>query len=84
MIATFLDLAKAFDTVNHDILLRKLEQYEIRRGLLLFKSYLSDRQQKVRIQNQMSEYKYVSCGVPQGTILGPLLFICERSIERYG
>ena len=76
MIATFLDLAKAFDTVNHDILLSKLERYGIRgKVLLLLKSYLSDRQQKVRIQNQISEYKYLSCGVPQGTILGPLLFI---------
>ena len=41
----------------------------------MIKSYLSDRQQKFRIQNQTSEYKYVSCGVSQGTILGPLLFI---------
>ena len=71
MIATFLDLVKAFDTVNHDILLSKLKRYGIRgKVLLLLKSYLSDRQQKVRIQNQTSEYKYLSCGVPQGTILG--------------
>ena len=76
MIATFLDLAKAFDTVNHDILLSKLERYGIRGKVLFFlKSYLSDRQQKVQIQNQTSEYIYLSCGVPQGTILGPLLFI---------
>ena len=76
IIATFLDLAKAFDTVNHDILLSKLERYGIRgKVLLLFKSYLSNRQQKVRIQNQTSEYKCVSCGVPQGTILEPVLFI---------
>ena len=80
MIATFLDLAKAFDTVNHDILLSKLERYGIRgKVLLLLKSYLSDRQQKVRIQNRTSEYKYVSCGVPQETILGPLLFILYMS-----
>ena len=76
MIDTFLDLVKAFDTVNHDILLSKLERYGIRgKVLLLLKSYLSDRKQKVLIQNQTSEYKYLSCGVPQGTILGPLLFI---------
>ena len=76
MIATFLDLVKAFGTVNHDILISKLERYGIRgKVLFLLKSYLSDRQQKVRIQNPTSEYKYLSCGVPQGTILGPLLFI---------
>ena len=76
MIATFLDLAKAFDTVNHNILLSKLERYGIRgKVLLLVKSYLSDKQQKIRIQNQTSKFKYLSYGVPQGTILGPLLFI---------
>ena len=76
MIATFLDLSKAFDTVNHDILLRKLNKYGIRGNVLdLFASYLFNRRQKVRLQNYTSKYRKISCGVPQGTILGPLLFI---------
>lgn len=72
----FLDLAKAFDTVDHEILLEKLECYGVR-GLTnkLFTSYLADRQQRVVINGQCSDYMTVNTGVPQGTILGPLLFI---------
>ena len=74
IIGTFLDLAKAFDTVN--ILLQKLERYGIRGNILqLMKSYLLDRQQKVRLQNESSDYGKITTGVPPGTVLGPLFFI---------
>ena len=72
----FLDFSKAFDTVNHDILLRKLEYYGIRGTQLeWFRSYLSLRPQKVDIGGVLSDQQIIQCGVPQGSILGPLLFI---------
>ena len=76
IIAVFLDLAKAFDTVNHIILLEKLDRYGIRSNALnLLTSYLLDRLQNVKINEYISPYKLITTGVPQGTILGPLQFI---------
>ena len=72
----FIDLKKAFDTVNHDILLLKLEHYGIRGGAYSwFKSYLSDRKQFVSLNGVDSNLKNISCGVTQGSVLGPLLFL---------
>ena len=72
----FIDLRKAFDTVDHKILLTKLEHLGIRGPVLqLFKSYLEDRKQFVVFGNSESPPQAVEIGVPQGSILGPLLFI---------
>ena len=75
-VAVFVDFQKAFDTVNHKILLRKLEHYGIR-GIAnkWFSSYLSNRQQYVSIGGTNSETKPMLHGVPQGSVLGPLLFL---------
>ena len=74
--AVFLDLSKAFDTVPHDILLQKLEHYGIRGiALNLMKSYLSNRKQFVSLDGNKSSTKEVSIGVPQGSVLDPLLFL---------
>ena len=75
-IGIFLDFSKAFDTINHGILLSKLSHYGIRgKALQWFTSYLSDRFQYVHVNSFDSSMKKIECGVPQGSLLGPLLFI---------
>ena len=74
--AIFLDLRKAFDFVNHDLLVAKLQMYGCSSSALLwFKSYLSDRRQCVNIAGTLSDTEVLKSGVPQGSILGPVLFL---------
>lgn len=74
-LGVFLDLKKAFDTVSHEILLKKLENIGIRGiALDLFRSYLCGRYQHTKVNNVISEKEIVNIGIPQGTVLGPVLF----------
>ena len=72
----FIDLKKALDTIDHEILLSNLELYGFKgASLKLFRDYLSDRTQVTVINNVNSETSFINCGVPQGSILSPLLFL---------
>ena len=73
--AIFLDLKKAFNLVNHNILLKKLSLYTANSPFVsLFKSYLELRSQSVYVNGEYSNEGIVRCGIPQGSILGPLVF----------
>ena len=76
-LGVFIDLSKAFDTADHKILLSKLETYGVKRNLLKwFENYLTNRKQYVQINNnEETTFENVICGVPQGSILGPFLFL---------
>ena len=82
-----IDLQKALDTINHEILLAELHAISFsEKKTAWFKSYLSDRGFKVNINNYFLDLSKISCGVPEGSILGPLLFllyvnmICPRTL----
>ena len=75
VIGIFIDFRNAFDTVNHDILLDKWECYGIRGHAKFFRSYLTNRRQYTLVNGIKLNFGYVNCGVPQRSVLGPLLFL---------
>ena len=86
----YLDFVKAFDSINHAILLAKLENMGVSKKIFLWiKSYLGKRNIRTKLNNNISSSKELLCGVPQGSILGPTLFLCyindlATSIKRMG
>ena len=73
--AILMDLSKAFDTINHELLIAKLEAYGFAHSALeIMHSYLSDRWQRTKVNTSFSTWKELLCGVPQGSVLGPILF----------
>ena len=75
-IGVFIDLSKAFDTVDHRILLKKLIHYGVNgNNIRWFESYLTNRKQFLSFNNKNTNFANITCGVPQGSILGPLLFL---------
>ena len=72
----FIDLSKAFDTVDHQILISKLNNYGVKgKNLSWFKSYLENRKQYLNYSNDVTNLAQIKCGVPQGSILGSLLLL---------
>ena len=83
VVMVLLDLQKAFDTVEHNILLMKLEAIGLKQDVVRwFSSYLTDRQQHVDVSGTLSSSSEIKCGIPQGSILEPLLFlICVNDMS---
>ena len=72
-----LDLSKAYDSISHSLLLHKLAELGLSENSINFiKSYLSDRKQRTKFQNCISDIETIKSGIPQGSILGPILFVC--------
>ena len=70
-----MDLSKAYDCVNHDLIIAKLEAYGVgENSLRLIQNYLSQRQQRIKVGSSFSEWLEIILGIPQGSILGPILF----------
>ena len=70
-----MELSKAYDCVNHDLIIAKLEAYGVgENSLTLIQNYLSQRQQRVKVGSSLSEWLEIILGIPQGSILGPILF----------
>ena len=74
-VAVFIDLAKAFNSISHEIFLKKLKLTVFQSAVELFASFLKNRQQCVKINDVYSEWLETNHGVPQGTVLGPLVFL---------
>ena len=75
-LGVFIDLSKIFDNVDHHILISKLENYGVNgNNLRWFQSYLKNHKQYLNFNNKITTLSQITCGVPQGSILGPLLFL---------